>query len=179
MDTSQAVTGAVYAALGVVAEHCGTMNNVMFGDDHHQYYEMVAGGSGAGGGFDGTSVVQTQMTDSGLTDPKVPGWRYPVRLETLGIRHGSGDAGHRPGGDGGRRGIRFLQPMTVITPPGHERVAPYGTAGGGPGGVGRQWVEHADGSVTTTRGCDCLPVDAGGIFVIETPDDGGYGPDPP
>ncbi|MCO5974111.1 hydantoinase B/oxoprolinase family protein [Actinoallomurus sp. WRP6H-15] len=172
MDTSQAVTGAVYAALGVMAERCGTMNDVMLGDDH-QYYEMVAGGSGAGGGFDGASVAPTRITNSGLTDPKVPDWRYPVRLETLEIRHGSGDSGHRRGGDGGRRGIRFPQPMTVITPPGHERVAPYGTAGGGPGGVGRHWVEHADGSVTMTRGCDCLPVDVGGIFVIETPDDAG------
>jgi 5-oxoprolinase (ATP-hydrolysing) len=32
-ETSQAVTGALYAALGVQAEGAGTMNNVTFGND--------------------------------------------------------------------------------------------------------------------------------------------------
>ncbi|MEV5704998.1 hydantoinase B/oxoprolinase family protein [Actinoallomurus sp. NPDC052274] len=63
---------------------------------------------------------------------------------------------------------------------GHRRVRPYGTAGGGPGGVGRQRVGHAAGSVTTTRGCDSLPVGAEDVFVVETPGGGGHGhPDPP
>ncbi|MCO5995596.1 hydantoinase B/oxoprolinase family protein [Actinoallomurus rhizosphaericola] len=175
VETSQAVTGALYAALGVMAEGSGTMNNVTFGDEEYQYYETVAGGSGAGEGFDGTSVVQTHMTNSRLTDPEILEWRYPVRLEAFEIRRGSGGAGRRRGGDGGRRRIRFLRPMTVTTLAGHRRVPPYGMAGGGPGEVGRQWVEHADGSVTKMRGCDSLPVDSGDVFVIETPGGGGYG----
>jgi len=32
----------------------GTMNNFTFGNARHQYYETIAGGSGAGDGFDGT-----------------------------------------------------------------------------------------------------------------------------
>ncbi|WP_329260921.1 hydantoinase B/oxoprolinase family protein [Actinoallomurus sp. NBC_01490] len=180
VETSQAVTGALYAALDVMAEGCGTMNNVTFGDDRHQYYETVAGGSGAGDGFDGTSVVQTHMTNSRLTDPEVLEWRYPVRLESFEIRHGSGGAGRWRGGDGGRRRIRFLRPMTVTTLSSHRRIRPYGMADGGPGEVGRQWVEHGDGSVTGMRGCDSLPVAAGDVFVIETPGGGGYGrPNPP
>ncbi|GAA4507582.1 hydantoinase B/oxoprolinase family protein [Actinoallomurus oryzae] len=180
VETSQAVTGALYAALDVMAEGCGTMNNVTFGDDRHQYYETVAGGSGAGDGFDGTSVVQTHMTNSRLTDPEVLEWRYPVRLESFEIRHGSGGAGRWRGGDGGRRRIRFLRPMTVTTLSSHRRIRPYGMADGGPGEVGRQWVEHVDGSMTGMRGCDSLPVAAGDVFVIETPGGGGYGrPNPP
>ncbi|GLY88918.1 5-oxoprolinase [Actinoallomurus iriomotensis] len=179
VETSQAVTGALYAALDVMAEGCGTMNNVTFGDDRHQYYETVAGGSGAGDGFDGTSVVQTHMTNSRLTDPEVLECRYPVRLETFEIRHGSGGAGRWRGGDGGRRRIRFLRPMTVTTLSSHRHIRPYGMADGGPGEAGRQWVEHVDGSVTDMRGCDSLPVAAGDVFVIETPGGGGYGrPDP-
>ena len=42
VETSQAITGALYAALGVQAEGSGTMNNVTFGNDRHQYYETVA-----------------------------------------------------------------------------------------------------------------------------------------
>lgn len=48
VETSQAVTGALYAALGVQAEGSGTMNNLTFGNERVQYYETVASGSGAG-----------------------------------------------------------------------------------------------------------------------------------
>jgi 5-oxoprolinase (ATP-hydrolysing) len=175
VETSQAITGALYAALGVMAEGSGTMNNVTFGNDRYQYYETVSSGSGAGAGFDGTDVVQTHMTNSRLTDPEVLEWRYPVRLEAYEIRHGSGGSGRWRGGDGGRRRLRFLEPMTVTTLSGHRRVPPYGMAGGGAGGLGRHWVEHPDGSVTPMRGCDSVPVEAGDVFVLETPGGGGYG----
>ena len=100
VETSQAITGALYAALGVQAEGSGTMNNVTLGNARHQYYETVASGSGAGNGFAGADVVQTHMTNSRLTDPEVLEWRYPVRVESYAIRRGSGGAGHWAGGDG-------------------------------------------------------------------------------
>jgi 5-oxoprolinase (ATP-hydrolysing) len=176
VETSQAVTGALYAALGVMAEGSGTMNNVTFGNDRYQYYETVASGSGAGEGFDGTDVVQTKMTNSRLTDPEVLEWRYPVRLESYAIRRGSGGAGRWRGGDGGVRRIRFLEPMTVTTLAGHRRFPAFGMAGGSPGALGRHWVERADGRVTELRGCDSVRLDAGDTFVIETPGGGGFGP---
>jgi 5-oxoprolinase (ATP-hydrolysing) len=175
VETSQAVTGALYGALGVMAEGSGTMNNVTFGNEKHQYYETVASGSGAGHGFAGTDVVQTHMTNSRLTDPEVLEWRYPVRLESYEIRRGSAGAGRWPGGDGGRRRIRFLEPMTVSVLSGHRRVQPYGVAGGEPGAPGRHWVERLDGSTSAMRGCDSVQVAAGEVFVIETPGGGGYG----
>jgi len=175
VETSQAVTGALYAALSVMAEGSGTMNNVTFGNERYQYYETVASGSGAGPGFAGTDVVQTHMTNSRLTDPEVLEWRYPVRVERYAIRDGSGGAGRWAGGNGGHRELRFLEPMTVTTLSGHRRVAPYGMAGGYPGALGRHWVERAGGSVTAMRGCDSVPLAAGDLFVIETPGGGGYG----
>ncbi|TDO54350.1 5-oxoprolinase (ATP-hydrolysing) [Kribbella sp. VKM Ac-2527] len=175
VEISQAVTGALYAALGVQAEGSGTMNNVTFGNDRHQYYETVGSGAGAGEGFAGADVVQTHMTNSRLTDPEVLEWRYPVRLESYEIRTGSGGAGQWHGGDGGRRRIRFLEPMTVTTLASHRRVPAYGMAGGLPGGLGRQWIEHADGTVTEMAGSDSVRVAAGDVFVIETPGGGGYG----
>ncbi len=175
VETSQAITGALYAALGVMAEGSGTMNNVTLGNARHQYYETVASGSGAGPGFRGTDVVQTHMTNSRLTDPEVLEWRYPVRVESYAIRRGSGGAGRWPGGDGGRRELRLLEPMTVTTLASHRRVPPYGMAGGGPGALGRHWVVRADGSVVPMHGCDSALVGAGDLFVIETPGGGGYG----
>ncbi|WP_300609930.1 hydantoinase B/oxoprolinase family protein [Trebonia sp.] len=176
VETSQAVTGALYGALGVLAEGSGTMNNVTFGNERYQYYETVASGSGAGEGFDGTDVVQTKMTNSRLTDPEVLEWRYPVRLESYAIRRGSGGAGRWRGGDGGVRRLRFLEPMTVTTLAGHRRVPAFGMAGGGPGALGRHWVERADGSVTPMAGCDSVRLEAGDVFVIETPGGGGFKP---
>jgi len=178
VETSQAVTGALYAALGVQAEGSGTMNNVTFGNERSQYYETVASGSGAGDGFRGTDVVQTHMTNSRLTDPEVLEWRYPVRLESFEIVPGTGGAGRWSGGDGGRRRIRFLEPMTVSTLASHRRVPAYGMNGGEPGALGRQWIEHEDGSVDAMDGWDTVPVEAGDVFVIETPGGGGYGPVP-
>ena len=176
VETSQIVTGALYAALGVMAEGSGTMNNVTFGNDRYQYYETVASGSGAGDGFDGTDVVQTKMTNSRLTDPEVLEWRYPVLLESYRIRPGSGGPGRWHGGRGGIRRLRFTEPMTVTTLTGHRRVPAFGMAGGQPGALGRHWIEHPDGTVTPMQGCDSVPVRPGDVFVIETPGGGGYGP---
>jgi 5-oxoprolinase (ATP-hydrolysing) len=176
VETSQAVTGALYAALGVQAEGSGTMNNLTFGNERYQYYETVASGSGAGDGFDGTDVVQTHMTNSRLTDPEVLEWRFPVRLDSFEIRRGSGGAGRYRGGSGGSRRLRFLEPMTVARLSSHRRVAPYGMAGGLPGELGRQWIERSDGTTTPVAGRDSVDVDAGDVLVIETPGGGGYGP---
>ena len=175
VETSQAVTGALYAALGALAEGSGTMNNVTFGNERYQYYETVASGSGAGQGFDGTDVVQTKMTNSRLTDPEVLEWRYPVRLDSYAIRPGSGGRGRWRGGDGGVRRLRFLEPATVSTLASHRRVPARGLDGGEPGALGRHWVERADGTVTSMAGCDTARLEAGDVFVIETPGGGGFG----
>ncbi|AWT41888.1 MULTISPECIES: hydantoinase B/oxoprolinase family protein [Streptomyces] len=178
VETSQAITGALYAALGVQAEGSGTMNNVTFGNARHQYYETVASGSGAGDGFPGADVVQTHMTNSRLTDPEVLEWRLPVLLEEFSVRRGSGGAGRWPGGDGAVRRIRFQEPMTVSTLSQHRRVPPYGMAGGEPGALGANRVERNDGTVTELGGSDVAKVAPGDVLVIETPGGGGYGTPP-
>jgi 5-oxoprolinase (ATP-hydrolysing) len=176
VETSQAVTGALYAALGVQAEGSGTMNNVTFGNERHQYYETVGSGSGAGDGFDGASVVQTHMTNSRLTDPEVLEWRFPVLVESFAIRPGSGGDGRWRGGNGAVRRLRFREPMTVGTLSGHRRIPPYGLRGGMPGGLGRNRVERGDGSGYEMAGSDSVEVQPGDVLVIETPGGGGYGP---
>ncbi|HJT61493.1 MAG TPA: hydantoinase B/oxoprolinase family protein, partial [Burkholderiales bacterium] len=137
VETSQCITDALYGALGVLAASQGTMNNFTFGNQRYQYYETVAGGSGAGPGFDGADVVQTHMTNSRLTDPEVLEWRFPVRLESFEIRHGSGGGGRWRGGHGAVRRVRFLEPMTAAILSGHRLVRPHGMAGGEPGQPGR------------------------------------------
>ena len=176
VETSQAITGALYAALGVQAEGSGTMNNVTFGNDRHQYYETLASGSGAGPGYHGADAVQTHMTNSRLTDPEVLEHRLPVLVDGFAIRRGSGGAGKWRGGNGVIRRLRFTEPVTVSTLTGHRRVPPYGMAGGRPGALGRNYVVRTDGSVDELPGCGSADLAPGDVLVIETPGGGGYGP---
>ena len=180
VETSQAVTGALYAALGVMAEGAGTMNNVTFGDERFSYYETVASGSGAGQGFAGTDVVQVHMTNSRLTDPEVLEWHSdgkgcPVFVESFAIRPDSGGPGHWRGGNGAVRRLRFEADATISLLSGRRLRGPYGMAGGEDGSPGRQWIEHPNGTRTELAGCDRARVGPGDVFVLETPGGGGYG----
>ena len=175
VEVSQYVTDALYGALGVLAASQGTMNNFTFGDDQHQYYETIAGGSGAGPGFHGTAAVQTHMTNSRMTDPEVLEWRFPVLVETHAIRRNSGGAGLNRGGDGALRRIRFLRAMTANILAGHRRIAPFGAKGGAPGALGRNWVERRNGEIEHFGATHTVEMQAGDVFAIETPGGGGYG----
>ena len=175
VETSQCITDALYGAMKVMAASQGTMNNFTFGNDRHQYYETVAGGSGAGPGFDGTDAVQTHMTNSRLTDPEVLEFRFPVLVEEFRIRRGSGGTGLHRGGDGVVRRVRFREAMTAAILSGHRRIPPYGLEGGAPGALGRNHVERADGSVVELKGTDRIDMKPGDCFIIETPGGGGFG----
>ena len=178
VETSSCVTNALYGALKVMAASQCTMNNFTFGNHRYQYYETIAGGSGAGAGFDGTSVVQTHMTNSRLTDPEVLEFRFPVRLDSYEIRAGSGGAGRWRGGDGGVRRVRFLEPMTAsILSNGRTRGA-FGMAGGEDGAPGENRIERADGKVEILGAIGQSEMGAGDVFVISTPGGGGYGRGP-
>jgi 5-oxoprolinase (ATP-hydrolysing) len=175
VETSTCITNALYGALGVMAAAQGTMNNFTFGNAKYQYYETISGGSGAGPGFDGTSVVQTNMTNSRLTDPEILEFRFPVRLESYEIRAGSGGAGRWHGGNGGVRKVRFLEPMTAAILSNNRVHAPFGMDGGAPGAVGINSVIRADGSVEQLAHIGKTDMQPGDVFVIETPGGGGYG----
>ena len=174
-EVSQCVTDALYGALGVLASSQGTMNNFLYGNDTHQNYETICGGTGAGPDHDGTSAVHSHMTNTRMTDPEVLEWRLPVRLDSFHIRHGSGGAGRQRGGDGSVRKLRFLEPMTVTLLTGHRHTDPYGLEGGEPGARGRNSVVRADGRVDHLRGNAETLVAAGDVVVIETPGGGGFG----
>jgi 5-oxoprolinase (ATP-hydrolysing) len=174
-EVSQAACNALFGALGAMACSQATMNNFLFGDATRQYYETICGGTGAGPGFDGTSAIQTHMTNTRMTDPEVLELRYPVIQENFAIRRGSGGAGRWRGGDGAIRRLRFTEPMTAVIVASRRTVAPFGLAGGADGAPGRQWVERADGRIEPLTGTDRAELAAGDAIVIETPGGGGYG----
>jgi 5-oxoprolinase (ATP-hydrolysing) len=174
-EVSQSACNALYGALGVVAAAQGTMNNFIWGNDAFQNYETICGGTGAGPGFDGCDAVQSHMTNTRMTDPEVLEKRFPVRLEELSIRHGSGGAGRWRGGDGAVRRLRFLAPVTVTTLCGSRKVPPFGGNGGGPAATGENFVHWPDGRTERLEGNDERDLPAGAVFEMRTPGGGGWG----
>jgi 5-oxoprolinase (ATP-hydrolysing) len=185
VETSTCITNALFGALGVMAGSQPTMNNFTFGNARYQYYETISGGSGAGGvfdaagmlngGFNGTSVVQTHMTNSRLTDPEVLEFRFPVRLDSYEMRQGSGGAGRWTGGNGGVRRVRFLEAMTASILS-NGRVHPaFGLAGGQSGAPGINRVVRADGRVEALAHIGSAEMLPGDVFEIHTPGGGGFG----
>jgi 5-oxoprolinase (ATP-hydrolysing) len=175
VEVSQAATNCLYGALGVLAGAYGTMTNFTFGNDVHQYYETISGGSGAGDGFNGTSVVQCHMTNSRLTDPEVLEFRYPVRVDAHSVLLGTGGQGQWHGGNGADRRIRFLEPLTAAILGNNRKNQPHGMAGGSPGASAKNWLERADGSREDFGHICEVSVGKDDVFVIQTPGGGGFG----
>ena len=174
-EISQAITDALYGALGVLASSQGTMNNLLYGNDRYQNYETICGGTGAGPDHPGTAAVHSHMTNTRMTDPEVLESRFPVRVEEFSIRRGSGGAGKYRGGDGAVRRLRFLEAMTVTILSSHRTTEPYGLAGGGAGAKGKNTLLRADGTVVALAGNAAVAVEPDDRIVIETPGGGGYG----
>lgn len=174
-EVSQATCNALYGALGVMACSQATMNNFIWGNETFQNYETIAGGTGAGPGFDGCDAVQTHMTNTRSTDPEILEKRFPVRLEAFGVREGSGGVGKWSGGNGSLRLLRFLEPVTVTTLCSHREVAPFGVDGGAAGAVGENWAEMPDGTRVELKGFDEIELPAGAVFGMGTPGGGGWG----
>ena len=178
VETSQRVVDVLYRALGTVAASQGTMNNLTFGpeDGGYGYYETIAGGAGAGPGFNGASAVHTHMTNTRITDPEVLEQRYPeVRVEAFAVRSGSGGEGLYHGGDGVERRLRFLAPCRVSILSERRQIAPYGLEGGGDGATGENVLIRANGTEEQLSGRASVSVSPGDQLVVRTPGGGGWG----
>ncbi len=175
VETSQAVTDALYGALNILAAAQGTMNNFTFGNEKYQYYETICGGSGAGATFDGTDAVQTHMTNSRLTDPEILELRFPVLLKEFSIRENSGGAGKHSGGNGVIRKILFREAMTANLLAGRRTNPPFGLMGGSSAQSGSALVRRADGKQDWLSATATVDIKAGDEIWIATPGGGGYG----
>lgn len=174
--TSQRVTDVVLSAFNAAAPSQGCMNNLTFGDSKMGYYETIAGGSGAGPGWDGRSGVHTHMTNTRITDTEILERRYPVVVKSFELRSQSGGDGLWKGGDGVIRELEFLRPMTVSILSERRSVAPPGLLGGTCASKGENlWIKKT-GEVVNLGGKASVLMDTGDRLKISTPGGGGYGP---
>jgi len=190
VETSSRVVDAVMGALAravpelIPAASHGGMNNLAMGHDgghdgdgaggnavqRWDYYETMGGGMGSGPVGGGHSAVQTHMTNTLNTPIEVLEARYPLRVACYALRHGSGGAGQRPGGDGLIREFEFLAPAQVSLLTERRRHAPWGSGGGNDGMPGRNLLNGEVLPPKVER-----QVEPGDRLRIETPGGGGYG----
>jgi 5-oxoprolinase (ATP-hydrolysing) len=180
IETSQRLTDTLLKALNLAACSYGTMNNILFGNDSFGYYETVAGGTGAGDGFNGSDAVHQHMTNTRATDPEILEHRYPVLLKKYAIRNGSGGYGKWKGGDGIIRVLEFTKPVSLSVLSQHRNIAPFGLAGGSNGSKGEHFVVLKDGKKLPLEWKDDAELQKGDRFILRTPGGGGFGtPDHP
>uniref|UniRef100_A0A0K0CUT0 5-oxoprolinase n=1 Tax=Angiostrongylus cantonensis TaxID=6313 RepID=A0A0K0CUT0_ANGCA len=145
-------------------------------DESMGYYETIAGGAGAGSGFNGRSGVHTHMTNTRITDPEILESRYPVILREFSIRKGSGGNGKWRGGDGVVRSLQFRRPLSLSLLTERRVFAPYGLEGGQSGACGLNVLKRQSRTVNL-GGKISINTEAGDILTIMTPGGGGYGKD--
>ncbi len=175
VEVSQRLTDTILKPFGIVACSQGTMNNVLFGSKYFSYYETICGGCGAGPDFNGAAAVHHHMTNTKITDPEILEYKFPVILESFSIRKDSGGIGKFSGGDGVKRVIRFLEPVTLSVLTQHRKELPYGLNGGKPGKSGKQYVVNSGGERIDLKSIDGYNIQKGDTFVILTPGGGGFG----
>lgn len=193
--TSQRVTDVVLKAFNACAASQGDCNNLTFGFGGNVsgqeevkgfgYYETIAGGSGAGPTWNGTSGVHTHMTNTRITDAEVFERRYPVILREFSLREGSRGKGQHDGGDGVIRDIEFRIPVQVSILSERRVYHPYGLEGGEDAACGLNiWVRNvpkADGSDGTEErrinlgAKNTAAMRAGERIIVKTPGGGGHG----
>ncbi len=175
VETSQVITDCIFGALGIQAGAQGTMNNITFGNARFQYYETIAGGSGAGADYHGTSAVHTHMTNSRITDPEIIEQRFPVILKEFSIRRGSGGKGKYCGGDGAVRKIQFLEACTLSILSNNRQHRPFGLNQGEAGQSGINRLFKANGELHELAASIETDIEPGDCLEVLTPGGGGFG----
>ncbi|XP_067934707.1 5-oxoprolinase-like [Watersipora subatra] len=173
--TSQRIVDVIFKAFNVCAASQGCMNNVTFGDGSTGYYETVAGGAGAGPGWQGRSGVHTHMTNTRITDPEIVERRYSVLVSKFYLNEGSGGQGLYRGGDGVLRELTFCKEMVLSILTERRVFSPYGLQGGLDGRKGQNLLIKKDGAVIELGGKYGCPVYPGDTLHMETPGGGGWG----
>ncbi|MBV9811121.1 MAG: hydantoinase B/oxoprolinase family protein, partial [Acetobacteraceae bacterium] len=135
------------------------------------YLETIGGGFGARREADGLDGVHVHMTNTSNLPLEALEGEYPLTLLRYELVDGSGGAGRFRGGMGLRRTYRAEADCHVRVDGSRLRSAPWGLAGGKPGGKGA--FNFGPGVAPFVRGAGFLR--KGEVIEIVTPGAGGYG----
>ncbi len=186
VETSQRIVDVLLKAFGKVAPEripaasSGTMNNLTLGGENpadgsaFSYYETVGGGMGACATADGSNGIHTHMTNSLNTPVEALEYAFPFRVRRYCLRKGSGGSGLHRGGEGIVRELELLTRADATILSDRRRHAPWGIAGGGPGGPGRTTLVSGRRRRRLSSKCR-FTLQPGDRVVVETPGGGGWG----
>jgi N-methylhydantoinase B len=162
----------------VPAASQGTMNNVTLGatveGEHRSYYETLGGGAGGGPENPGVSGRQVHMTNTQNTPIEEFERRFPLRIDRLELREGSGGDGAHAGGEGLVKSWTALEPVTVSLLTERRLHEPYG--------LRAEDGEPGENSVRKSGPDEILPgktsitLEADETLTLETPGGGGWSP---
>ena len=134
------------------------------------YLETIGGGSGARATKDGLDGVHIHVTNTSNLPVEALETEYPLAVLRYELVDGSGGPGKFRGGMGLRRVYRAEAECRLRVDGARLRSAPWGLAGGMPGG--RAWFGFGGAPIDHGRG----PLRTGDIVTVVTAGAGGYGP---
>jgi N-methylhydantoinase B len=145
---------------------------------YYVYLETIGGGAGATAHADGLDGVQVHVTNTSNLPVECLEMEYPLLVDEYALVDGSGGAGRWRGGMGIRRTIEVLgHEASFLGSLDRARFAPWGLAGGQPGGRGAIVLNPGG------PGERALPSKVWGVRLapgdrasMTTPGSGGWGP---
>ena len=101
---------------------------------------------------------------------------FPVRIESFGLRKGSGGKGRQRGGDGLARKYLFIEDLELSLVTQRRSQGPFGLNGGKSGSAGMNLLHnHETGKVEELGSLSHKSVYKGDLLEILTPGGGGWG----
>ena len=188
--TIKRITGCMLSALAnaaperVPAPNAGQLLVMAFGGlrkDGSPFVtgELLAGGSGAGNGFDGVDAVETDATNCMNLPAEAMELEAPIRINRWSLKTDSGGAGTWRGGLGQIKEFEVLDDVEgsiSFSHRGERHFEPAaGMAGGSPGACAHSWITRADGRREIIQSKLVTRMSPGDRLVIETAGAGGYG----
>ncbi|GAA2860422.1 N-methylhydantoinase B [Aminobacter niigataensis] len=144
-------------------------------DDFFLFREVLGGGSPGRPWADGSDVVHIVPNSKNLP-AEFSETRYPILVERLGLKQGSGGPGYHRGGFGYDKRIKMLEDCRLISNADRSLLGCYGVNGGKAGASYQVSVSETDGSETVHPGmCDTVTVPVGASITIVTTGGGGWG----
>ena len=140
------------------------------------FYEVHGGGEGATAGKDGAPATRVHMSNVMNTPVEVVESEYPLLVEELALRPGSGGDGRHRGGLGFRRAYRVLCPNVTLTTMIERRIVPpYGLFGGKTAAPFRITLNPGTPSARDVKGKETMQLAQGDLVLLESCGGGGYG----
>jgi N-methylhydantoinase B len=189
--TIKRITGCMLAALAgvlpgrVPAPSAGQLLVIAFGGlraggEAFVTGELLAGGSGAGDGFDGVDAIETDATNCMNLPAEAMELDAPIRVRSWSLHRDSGGPGRWRGGLGQVKEFEILAgaegPVSFSHRGERHFVAAGGMAGGGAGGFARSWIDRADGRREEIPSKCVASLAAGDRVRVATAGGGGWGP---